>query len=97
VSAGAWCILGAVGESLFWVFAIAWLLDVIAAQRQALTQAQSSIRLMRHMRDESDTQVRVLLGQNERLALQLIDRAASPSTGQVVALPSTFFDPRRES
>jgi hypothetical protein len=54
----AWFILGAVGASVLWVFAVAWLVDVIAAQRKALSDAQTTLRLYRETRAHSDTQIR---------------------------------------
>jgi hypothetical protein len=97
MTAITWIILGAVGASLLWLFAIAFLLDVIGAQRKQLDRALTAQRVIRETRDESDRQVRELLGQNERLARQLIDRAAESATGQVVAVPSSFFHTTRES
>jgi type IV secretory pathway VirJ component len=42
ISAG---ILGALAASVLWIFALAWLLDVRAAQRAALTTAETRLRL----------------------------------------------------
>jgi len=92
----AWLVIGAVGASIFWLFAIAFLVDVVAAQRQALTQAQTSLRLYRTTRDESDRQVRQLLGQNERLAVQLLERASSTTVASI-RVPGDFFQPGAES
>lgn len=72
----AWVILGAVGVSVLWMFVIAWLVDVIAFQRKALSEAMTTVRLYRETRDQSDAQIRDLLGQNTRLARQLIEQAA---------------------
>jgi hypothetical protein len=96
MSALAWALLGAIGVSILWMFVLAWLLDVLAAQRRALTQASSSVRLYRAQRDDSDTQIRALLSQNERLAIQLIEQAAQVTPG-VVQVPATFFQAGRES
>jgi hypothetical protein len=75
-----WVILGAVGASVLWAFAVAWLFDVVAAQRKALNNAQVTLRLYRMTRDENDAQILALLSQNERLARQLIDSAAAATT-----------------
>ena len=72
----AWFVLGAMGASILWMFAIAWVLDVLAAQRTELDRALTTVRLYRETRDQSDAQIRDLLGQNTRLARQLIDQAA---------------------
>jgi hypothetical protein len=75
-----WIILGAVGASVLWMFVLAWFIDVIGAQRKQLNAALTTTRLYRETRDDSDRQVRALLDQNERLARQLIDRAAESTT-----------------
>jgi parvulin-like peptidyl-prolyl isomerase len=93
-----WLLLGAVGASLLWMFFIAFLLDVIVAQRTALSNAETRLRFLRDTRDESDRQVRDLLGQNERLARQLIERAAESTTAPVITIDTRdFFGARRES
>jgi len=71
-----WIILGAVAASVLWMFAIAWFLDVIAAQRKVIASHETTVRLYRETRTDSDRQIRALLDQNERLARQLIDQAA---------------------
>jgi len=73
-------ILGAVAASVLWMFAIAWFLDVIAAQRKVIASHETTVRLYRETRTHSDTQIRALLDQNERLARQLIDQAADATT-----------------
>jgi hypothetical protein len=93
----AWLIIGAVGASVLWLFAIAFLLDVIGAQRTQLDRALTAQRFIRDSRDESDRQVRALLTQNERLARQLIDRAADSTTTPVITVPSSVFHTTRES
>jgi parvulin-like peptidyl-prolyl isomerase len=92
-----WLLLGAVGASLFWMFFVAFLLDVIAAQRKELDRTLTTVRLYRETRDESDRQVRALLTQNERLAHQLIDQAADSTAAPVVRVPPTWFSAARES
>ena len=57
-------------------WAIWTLCDVIAAQSRKLTDSAVTLRLYRESRDESDRQVRDLLGQNGRLAAKLIEIAA---------------------
>jgi hypothetical protein len=59
----AWLLIGAVGASVLWAFAIAWLIDVIAAQRKALCDAQVTLRLYRETRGHSDTQIRAFPNQ----------------------------------
>ena len=54
----AWFILGAVGASVLWAFVLAWFIDVIAAQRKALSDAQATLRLYRETRNHSGTQIR---------------------------------------
>jgi hypothetical protein len=90
-------VLGAVGASVIWLFIATWLIDVIAAQRKALSAALTTVRLYRETRDHSDVQVRELLGQNERLARQLIERAAESTTAPVITVPQSFFRAQRES
>jgi hypothetical protein len=90
-------VLGAIGASVIWIFIAIWLVDVIGAQRKALSAALTTLRLYRETRDHSDTQVRELLGQNARLALQLIDRAAASSTTATIPVPQRIFHPTRES
>lgn len=92
-----WIIIGVLGASLLWLFAIAWLLAVLAAQRTALTNSQTTIRLYRETRTDSDRQIRALLDQNERLARQLVDRAADATASPVVRVPATWFSEARES
>ena len=86
----AWFILGAIGASLLWMFAIAWVVDVLAAQRKALADAQTSVRLYRETQTHADTQIRALLDQNERLARQLIEANAATAAG---VGPNTGFRP----
>jgi hypothetical protein len=93
----AWFLIGAVGASVLWVFAVAWLIDVIAAQRKALSNAQTTLRLYRETRTDSDATIRDLLDQNTRLARQLIERAAESTTAPVMTVPQRFFHPQRES
>lgn len=93
----AWIILGAVVASLLWMFVIAWLLDVIAAQRKALTNAQVTLRLYRETRTDSDRQIRELLSQNERLAIQLIEAHTTMTPAPTVQVPVSFFQPGAES
>lgn len=90
-------VLGAIGASALWMFAIAWLLDVVTAQRKELTSAQTTLRLYRETRTDSDTQILALLDQNERLARQLIERAADAPASPVVRVPPTWFSEARES
>lgn len=95
MSALGWFIVGACAATVAWLIIGAWLVDVIAAQRKALADAQLAIRLYRDTRNESDTQVA-----HRRLARKLIDLAADhmPSlTAESLssALSTTF--PRRES
>lgn len=92
-----WLVIGALAASVLWVFAIAWLIDVIAAQRKAISNAQTTIRLYRECRTDSDAQIRALLDQNERLARQLIDQAADSTAAPVVRVPPTWFSAARES
>jgi len=93
----AWFIIGGFAASCLWLFAIAWLVNVIAEQRKALDSFRTTVRLYRETRDHSDSQVRALLDQNERLARQLIDRAAESTTTPLIAVPRSFFQPRSES
>lgn len=82
---------------LLGLWIVIWLLDVLAAQRKALTDTQVTLRLYRETRDQSDAQIRALLDQNERLARQLIDRAADATTSPVVRVTPTWFSEARES
>lgn len=93
----AWAWIGAVAASCVWLFAIVRLIAIIAAQRERLSQVQASLRFHRETRDHSDQQVRALLDQNERLARQLIDRAAEATPTPVITVPQSFFQSRRES
>lgn len=93
----AWFLIGGLAASVIWIFLAVWLVDVIAAQRKALSAALTTVRLYRETRDHSDVQVRELLGQNERLARQLIERAAESTTAPVIAVPQSFFRAQRES
>jgi hypothetical protein len=93
----AWFILGGVGASVLWVFVLAWFIDIISAQRKALDASLTTTRLYRETRDYSNAQVRDLLDQNERLARQLIDRAAESATSPILAIPQSFFHATRES
>lgn len=100
MSAVSWLIVGACAVSVPWLMVVFWLIDVVTAQRKAMDDAQLVLRLYRETRNESDTQVRALLTQNERLARKFIDLAADqmPSlTAESLssALSTTF--PRRES
>lgn len=100
MNAAGWFIVGGCAASVLWLMVCAWLVDVVAAQRKALTDAQLAIRLYRDTRNESDTQVRALLTQNERLARKLIDLAADsmPSmTAESLASSLSTTFPRRES
>lgn len=95
-------ILGAIGASVLWMFVLAWFLDVIAAQRKTISGHETTVRLYRMTRTDSDTQIRALLDQNERLARQLIDQAADiqvadTTTPPVVRVPPTWFSEARES
>lgn len=92
-----WVLLGASIASVLWLVAFARVLVALADARRALATAFAHVRLVRSQREESDRQVRELLIQNERLARQLIDRAAEASRAPVVTLPSNFFRPRVES
>lgn len=71
--------------------------DTCARQAQQLADAQTTIRLYRDSRDESDRQVRVLLGQVERLARRVIDQAADAECAPVVTLPAPGYPAMRES
>lgn len=93
----AWFLIGGLAASVLWIFIATWLVDVIAAQRKALSAALTTVRLYRETRDHSDGQVRELLGQNERLARQLIERAAESTGLPVVRVPATWFSEVRES
>lgn len=100
MSAEGWFIVGGCAASVLWLMVCAWLVDVVTAQRKALDDAQLAIRLYRETRSESDTQVRALLSQNERLARKLIDLAADsmPSmTAESLASSLSTTFPRRES
>jgi hypothetical protein len=92
-----WFILGAVGASVPWMFAIAWFIDVVAAQRKALADTQVTLRLYRESRNDSDAQIRALLDQNERLARRLFDLKADAECAPVVTLPQAFCLARVES
>ena len=69
-------ILGALAGSVIWILVLAWCLDRIRAQRKQLASQETTLRLYRMMRDDSDRQVRDLLGQNGRLAAKMIELAA---------------------
>lgn len=96
-------LLGAFVASLIWAAIVLRLVTRLQRQRKELADARLVLRLYRETRSESDTQVRALLTQNERLARKLIDLAAGsmPSmTAEALSvssttLPSSF--PRRES
>ena len=90
-------VLGAIGVSVIWMFAIAWLLDVIAVQRKTLSSTQTTLRLYRETRTDSDATIRDLSSQNTRLARQLIERAADSTAAPVVRVPPTWFSEARES
>lgn len=96
MSSAGWFIVGGCAVSVLWLMVCAWLFDVVTAQRKALEDAQLAIRLYRDTRNESDTQVRALLTQNERLARKLIDLAADYMPSITASSLSTTF-PRRES
>ena len=98
MSAIGWVIVGACAVSVLWLMACAWLVDVIAAQRKALSDSALTVRLYRDHLSESDRQVRALLSQSERLARQLIEaKAIAPATTYTVAVPPSFFQAREES
>jgi len=97
MSALAWAITGGILVSLLWMFVVAALLDRIAWHRRALAYTQTSLRLYRDSREESNRQVGALLDQNARLARQIIDEAAGSTATAVVAMPHDFFQPGRES
>jgi hypothetical protein len=73
------------------------LCDVLAAQSRKLSDSAVTLRLYRESRTDSDRQIRALLDQNERLARQLIDRAAESTTTPIIAVPQHFFHAKRES
>lgn len=92
-------LLGALIASLIWAAIFVGLVTRLQRQRKELADARLVLRLYRETRSESDTQVRALLTQNERLARKLIDLAAGsmPSmTAEALSALSTTF-PRRES
>ena len=78
-------------------------MDTAARQAQQLADAQTTIRLYRISRDESDAHVRVLLGQVDRLARKVIDQAADASAREdlesapVLTLPAHRYPTLRES
>jgi len=78
------------------IWIVVWLYDILAAQRKALNDTQTRLRLYCTTRDDSDRQVRALLTQNERLARLLIE-AKVDAPPAFVAVPRTFFEPRMES
>ena len=92
-------ILGVIAGSVLWIFLVAWLLDVIGGQRQKLSDQALSIRFYRDSRDESDRQVRDLIGQNSRLAAKLIELAAREAAATKPAAPVIHAQlwPGRES
>lgn len=77
--------------------------DTAARLAQQLADAQTTIRLYRISRDESDAQVSVLLGQVERLARKVIDLAADAAAREdlesapVLTLPAHRYPAMRES
>lgn len=93
-------LLGAFVASLIWAAIVLGLVTRLQRQRNELADARLVLRLYRETRSESDTQVRALLTQNERLARKLIDLAAdhmpSPTAESLSSALSTTF-PRRES
>jgi len=80
---------------------LAWALwracDIIAALRRQLADLAVTVRLYRETRTDSDRQVRELLGQNERLARHLIDRAADIQVRPEIAVARACFQAMRES
>ena len=95
------------GVEAVFLLLLAWVLwrtlDIVAAQRRQLAELAVTLRLYREQRTDSDRQVRELLGQNERLARHLIDRAADLPAGAGKAgpgsvwIPPTRFSEARES
>lgn len=71
--------------------------DTVAQQHRRADADRMTIRLTRDARDESDRQVRVLLGQVDHLARQVIDLAADAECAPVVTLPSHRHPALRES
>lgn len=93
-------LLGAFIASLIWAAIFLGLVTRLRRQRKELDDARLVLRLYRETRSESDTQVRALLDQNERLARKLIDLAADsmPSmTAESLASSLSTTFPRRES
>jgi hypothetical protein len=93
-------LLGAFVASLIWAAIVFGFMTRLQRQRKELADARLVLRLYRETRTESDTQVRALLTQNERLARKLIDLAADSMPSMTAeslssALSTTF--PRRES
>jgi hypothetical protein len=96
----AWFILGAIGASLLWMYAIAWVWHVLATQAMALDAAQISLCLYRETQGHSDAQIRALLDQNERLARQLIEakaQCAASGTLTTSFRPDPWLASRRDS
>lgn len=93
-------LLGALIASLIWAAIFVGLVTRLQRQQKELADARLVLRLYRETRTESDTQVRALLSQNERLARKLIDLAAGsmPSmTAEAMASSLSTTFPRRES
>ena len=94
-------LLGGVFASFIWAAIVLGLVTRLQRQRKELADARLVLRLYRETRSESDTQVRALLTQNERLARKLIDMAAdympSMTAESLSALSTSTTFHRRES